>query len=154
MNKFTTPGRVKEVNASVLSPQNAGLRLIVNAVGQDGKFESKLDLLLTKQYPKIRLDQREWYATQLNFKPGQLNTTALASDCWSVSMLVKDKAGKVDPKSLQLGVKKLAELAKYENASVHVSNILVEEMPELKTLVLEQIAANGTNVYFYNEPTK
>jgi hypothetical protein len=154
MNRFTPQGRVKEVNASVISPQNAGLRLIVNVVGQDGKFDSKLDTLLTKQYPKLKSDFREWYATQHDFKPGLLNTTALASDCWGVSMLVKDKTGKVDLKALQAGVKKLAVLAKYEQASVHISNILVQEIPELKDLVLEQVAGNGINCYFYTEPTK
>jgi hypothetical protein len=152
MKKFTTPGRVKEVNASIIAPQNAGLRLILNTVGQDGKFDSKLDVILTKQWKNVRLDAREWYATQHNFKMGLLNQTSVSSDCWVVNALVKDKTGKVDPVALKLAVKKLSELAKYENASVHVSNLLVEEMPELKELVLTQVASNGTNCYFYNEP--
>lgn len=151
--RFTIPGKVKEVNASITAPQNAGLRIILNAVGQDGKFDSKLDQIITKRYPSVRLAAREWFATQHDFKMGFLKSTATASDCWVVNALVKDKAGKVDPAALKLAVKKLADLAKYENASVHVSNILVEEMPELRELVLAQIATNGTHCYFYNEPT-
>jgi hypothetical protein len=154
MNKFTIQGKMKQVNATILAPENSGLRFVLNACGQSGKFESKLDNLLTKRWVKVREDYKGWYATQHNFKLGWLNNTAVASDTWVINMLVEDKDGKVDEKALQLAVKKLAELAKYEKASVHVSTILTAEIPALQPMLVKGLIEEGVNVYFYNEPIK
>src|SRR5258708_107398 len=154
MNKFTTPGKVKQVNATIIAPQNAGLRLIVNLVGQAGKFDSKLDTILSKMWPKVKNDYREAFVTQHNFKMGSLHQTATTSDCWVVNMLVKDKENKVDSNALALAIKNLAALAKYEQGSVHVSNLLVKEVPELKQMLISQVAENGIHLYFYEEPVK
>jgi len=154
MNKFITPGKAKQVNATILAPENAGLRLVLNAVGQHGKFESKLDGVLTKKWSKVREDYKGWYATQHNFKLGWLNNTAVSSDTWVVNMLVEDKDGKLDATALQLAVKKVAELAKYEHGSVHVSTILTAAIPALQPLLVTHCIETGINVYFYNEPTK
>lgn len=153
-NKFLKLGRVKEVNATVLAPENAGLRMIVNVCAQDGKFDGKLDNLLTKRWAKVREDYKGWYAGQQNFKLGATNSTATASDIWVMSLLAKDKDGKLNETALATAVKKLGEVAKYENASAHISNLLVEEMPTLKPLLTKYLVENGVNVYFYNEPTK
>lgn len=152
MNKFMTPGKIKQVNATILAPENAGLRLILNACGQQGKFDSSLDNVLTKKWAKVKQDYKEWYATQHNFKLGWLNQTAVASDTWVVNMLVKDKDGNVNEAALNLAMKKLVELAKYEHASLHVSSLLLTELPDLLPLLTSQLAGNGVNVYCYNEP--
>lgn len=154
MKKFITPGKFKQINATILAPENAGLRLILNVVGQNGKFESKLDGILSKKWVKVREDYKGWFATQHNFKMGWLNNTAVGSDTWVVNMLVEDKEGKVDTKALQVAVKKVADMAKYERASVHVSAITVSEIPELQQLLTSHLIEEGVNVYFYNEPPK
>lgn len=149
---FMPQGKLKQVNATVLTPENAGLRLVINACGQNGKFESKLDLMLTKRWSRVRTDFKEWYATQLNFKMGSLNTTAVASDTWVVNMLVEGKDGKIDDKGLQLAAKELGRLAKAEQASVHVSSILINEAPALQQLLVSNLIEQGINVYIYTEP--
>lgn len=154
MNKFIQKGKTKIVNASIVSPENAGLRFILNLVGQDGKFNSPLSLILAKRWSKVKEDNSYWFATQLNFKLGQLNDTATASDTWVVSALVFDKNGKLDSKALEVAVKKLGEKAKFENASLHVSTLLTSTTPELENLLLKYCIEQGVGTYFYNEPTK
>lgn len=154
MSKFTAPGKTKIVNATILAPENAGLRFILNVVGQNGKFTSPLSLLLAKRWAKVKEDNSYWFATQMNFKLGALNETATASDTWVISALVEDKAGKVDSKALQTAIKKLGEKAKYERASVHVSTLLTSTIPELENLLVKHLLEEGVSVYFYNEPTK
>lgn len=154
MNKFTQPGKMKQVNATILAPELAGLRLIVNVCGQNGKFDSKLDTLLTKRWAKTREDYKEWYATQHNFKLGMLNTTAVASDTWVASLLVKNKEDVVDPVALKTAVKKLGELCKYEKASAHISTLVLDEVPELKELLVKGLVEEGINVFTYVEPVK
>jgi hypothetical protein len=154
MNKFITQGKAKQVNATILAPENAGLRMILNVCALDGKFESKLDGVLTKKWSKVREDYKGWHATQHDFKPGSLNTTAVASDIWVINMLAKDKDGKLDQTALQTGVKKLGAMAKYERGSVHVSTFLTAEVPALQDLLVKHLIEEGVNVYFYNEPSK
>lgn len=145
---------MKQVNATILAPELAGLRLIVNVCGQNGKFDSKLDTLLTKRWAKTREDYKEWYATQHNFKLGMLNTTAVASDTWVASLLVKNKEDVVDPVALKTAVKKLGELCKYEKASAHISTLVLDEVPELKELLVKGLVEEGINVFTYVEPVK
>jgi hypothetical protein len=154
MGKFTPQGKTKIVNASILSPENSGLRFILNVVGQDGKFISPLNLILAKRWAKVKEDNSYWFVTQMNFKLGSLNETAVASDTWIISMLVQDKTGKVDQKALQVAVKKLGEKAKYEKASIHVSSLLTSTIPELQDLLIKGLVEEGVSVYFYNEPAK
>jgi hypothetical protein len=153
MQKFIQPGKVKEIVGSVVAPQNSGLRFILDIVGPSGKFDAPLDLILTKKWAKAREQYRSWYANQRDFKPGLLSNAAVASDTWIVYMLARDVDGKVDVKALQVGVKKLQSLAKYENASVHISTLLTTEIAGFQDLLLENLAKNGITTYFYTEPT-
>lgn len=152
MNKFTTPGKVKQVNSTILAPENAGLRFILNVCSQNGTFNSKLENLLTKRWVKVREDYKGWYATQHNFKLGSTNNTAVSSDTWVVNLLVQDKNGELNGDALAAAVKKLAEQAKYERASVHVSNMLVESIATLNGLLMTYLVSEGVNVYYYTEP--
>ena len=151
MTKFVLPGKSKVVNGTILAPENAGLRIIFNIVGQDGKYEGKLDKLLNKRWATTRTDYKGWWASQHNFKAGQSMTTAVASDCWVVQALVKDKEGKVDSKALNTAVNALRRTAREDSGSVHVSEFLCEEVPELKALLTEHLVEEGINVYFYKE---
>jgi hypothetical protein len=151
-NKFLKAGKVKELTASVLNPENAGLRIILNLCGIEGKFESKLEKLLSKRWSKVREDYRYWYVNRQDFKLGSINESPVASDIWVKNILVRDKDGKVDVKSLESGIKKLAANVKYENASLHISTMLTDEVPELKDMLMKYVVANGTHCYFYCEP--
>ena len=155
MNKFITQGKLKQVNATVLTPENAGLRIILNLVGQDGKFEAPLDKLLAARWAKCRSDYKEWYSTQHNFKLGLLNSdSAVGSDTWICSALVKNKEGVVDPKALETAIKKVGDLCLGEKASLHVSDLLTSAVPSLKQLLITHLIERGTNVYLYSEPVK
>jgi hypothetical protein len=148
-NKFSPKGKVKQLTASILSPENAGLRFILNLVGQSGKFESKLGLVLAKRWGKVREDYKSWYAGQQNFKLGCVNTTPVASDTWVVHLLCEDKEGKASDASLDASMKKLGALAKYEHASVHISSVLTGEHPSIVGLATKYLTNDGINVYYY-----
>lgn len=152
MNKFVSPGKTKTVNASVLLPENAGLRFILNVCGSDGKFDTKLEKLLAKRWLKAREGYKAWYADQFAFKMGTVRDTSVASDIWVVHLLAKDKEGKVDEVALAKGVKELAAKAKYEHASVHVSTMTTAEAPALVDLLKTNCVDAGTHVFYYNEP--
>lgn len=150
-SRFVAKGRSKVVVGSVLNPENAGLRVIVNFVGLDGTFNAPLDKALTTKWLNVRKANYEWYSNQFMFKAGNINTTAVASDVFVCNVLARGKDGKIDPKALALGIKKLADYAKYEKASVHVSSVLTNEIPELEGMLTASLVDTGTNVYYYQE---
>lgn len=160
-SKFTKVGKLKEVNGSILSPQFAGLRLVLSANNLSGVTEVEKDkkkvavnellALFNKKWAKVREEARGWYASQKDYKLGNTLTTAVQSDTWVVHMLCQDKDRKLDKKALDSCLKKVADLANYEKASVHVSEFLLKEMPELQKAVQESLVNAGVNVYLYKE---
>jgi hypothetical protein len=156
MNKFAPKGRVKQVSGTILAPENAGLRFVLNLCGQDGKYEAPLDKLLSSRWAQVKTNYKEWYATQKDFKLGMVNsnTCAVASDTVIVSALVKDKNNVVNSVALETAMKKVGAMANYERASVHISTMLVESAPQLTELATKYLIEQGINCYFYTEPQK
>ena len=149
-NRFITPGKERLIKASALNPVNSGLKLLINTVGQNGKYEHPFDKELTKKWAKAREDYKMAYVSNQNFKMGSIVESAVSSDCWIAQLVVRDKEDKLDEKGLETAVKNLARLAKAEQASIHCSSKLFEALPRLKELVLEEVVSQGTNLYVYD----
>jgi hypothetical protein len=151
-NAFVTQGKTKVVNASILSPELGNLRLLVVPCGESGKPETDLHALLNKKWRPVAAELKGWYANHINFKLGNVKTTAVQSDTWVVHSLCLTKEGALDEKALAGCVKKLADMAKYEKGSVHVSTLTTTAYPLLVQLLQEQCINKGIAVYFYEEP--
>ncbi len=150
-NKFAVKGKTKVVKGSILAPENAGLRFVLNSFSLSGKPEGDLFALFDKKWARVRAESRGWYATRQNFKLGSINTTAVQSDTWVLTMLVKSEEGKLDEVALDACLKKICEMAKYERATVHVSALLTEEMPVLADKLTAALVDKGVSVVFYEE---
>ena len=153
VNKFQTPGRTKQIKGSILTPENAGLRFILSVNNTQGKPEGN-PLLPTfdKKWKKVREESRGWFATKTGaYKLGAINTTAVQSDTWVIHMLCQGDDLQVDPKGLEACLVKVAASAKYEKATVHVSTLLTDNIPELAGLLTEHLLKDGVSVYFYQE---
>lgn len=151
MNKFTQAGRIKECTGSVLTPQNAGLKMVLSVCSQSGLYESPFYNMITKRYTKVKSDYREWFVTQQGLKLGNLNTTAITSETWVMQAVCLDGKEKLDKKALEACVTKLIDQAKYEKASIHISDLLLKEVPALKKLLMTAIPEAGLNLYVYDE---
>lgn len=151
-NKFHPVGKTKVVKGSVLNPENSGLRFILSFTNLAGKQESPLFPMFEKKWRKVREDARGWYTTKTGaYKLGAINTTAVQSDTWVIHMLCQDNNLKVDINGLKECLKKVLASAKYEKASVHVSRLLLDVVPELGELSKEYFVNNGISVYYYEE---
>lgn len=153
-NKFQQPGRVKVVKGSILAPENAGLRFVLSVTNLVGKAESPLYPLFDKKWPKVKQEARGWYATKTGaYKLGAVNSTAVQSDTWVIHMLCQDEEMNVKADALKVCLKEVCKMAKYERATVHVSTLLTEAVPELTDLLSSELVDNGVSVSFYEEPT-
>lgn len=152
MNKFAPKGKSKLVTVgSILTPEYAGLRLILNFVNLGGKTDSPMFSLFDKKWRKVKEETKGWYASRVNFKLGEINTIAVQSDVWVINCLCQDENTKINSDALNNCIKKLYNMAVNEKASLHVSNLLLNEYPELSKILTEKLVDNGINVSYYQE---
>jgi hypothetical protein len=152
MNKFQQAGKTKVVKGSILYPENSGLRFILSITNLAGKLDNPLLQLFDKKWSSVRREMKGWYASRdHNYKLGALNTIATQSDVWVIQMLCQDENLRTNVEGLEKCIKEVSNKAKYEKASVHVSTLLTEAIPELPALISKYLIDNGVSVYFYEE---
>lgn len=150
-NSFVTQGKTKVVQGSILSPELGNLRLVVVPCSETGKPDTELHALLNRKWRPVTAELKGWYSNHVNFKLGNIQSTAVQSDTWCVHTLCFNKEGELDEKALAVCVKKLADLAKYEKASLHVSTLTVASVPTLPDLLKAECLDKGIPVYYYEE---
>jgi hypothetical protein len=151
-NKFQPKGKTKLVKGSILAPENAGLRLVLNVANLAGKAESPLYPLFDKKWKKVKEEVKGWYNTRTGaYKLGATSNVAVQSDTWVINLLCQNDQLETDVNSLKTCLKSVANLAKEHKASVHVSTLLTNLIPELASLLNDHLISNGVSVYFYEE---
>lgn len=155
-NRFQPQGKTKVIQGTILAPENAGLRFVLSVNNLAGKPDNHpLYPLFEKKWKKVREEARGWYATKTGaYKIGAVNTTAVQSDTWVIHMLCQDENQATDVAGLEKCLKEVCKMAKYERATVHVSSLLTNAVPELTAALKTQLVDQGVSVYFYNEPAQ
>lgn len=150
---FQQQGRVKVINGSILAPENAGLRFVLNVANMVGKAEGPLYPLFDKKWPTVKKEVKGWFnARDGKYKLGAVNTTAVQSDTWVLNLLCQDADLQTSTDGLTTCLKEVCKMAKYERASVHVSTLLTGALPELTDQLTKELVENGVSVYYYEEP--
>lgn len=150
---FQPQGRVKVIQGSIVAPQNAGLRFVLNVANTAGKAEGPMYALFEKKWPTVKREVRGWYTTRDGkYKLGAVHTLAVQSDTWVVSMLCQDDDLQNNDDAMRACLKDVCKSAKYEKATVHVSTKLTEALPALQELINEELVIQGVSVNFYEEP--
>ena len=67
-------------------------------------------------------------------------------------MLCQNEESQTDSTALEACLKAVCKMAKYERATVHVSTVLTDAIPELMGLLGTQLVDEGVSCYFYEEP--
>lgn len=153
VKKFQQPGRVKVVQGSIVAPQNAGLRFVLNVANTVGKPESPMYPLFEKKWPTVKREVRGWFTTRDGkYKLGAVHTVAVQSDTWVISLLCQDDELQTHDDALKTCLKEVCKSAKYERATVHVSTKLTDAVPSLQELLNSELVEEGVSVNFYEEP--
>lgn len=154
--RFGPKGKTKLIKESILAPHNAGLRFVLSVTNLAGKPDNNpLYPTFEKKWKKVREEARGWYATKTGaYKLGAVNTTAVQSDTWVIHLLCQDENQNTDVAGLEKCLKEVCKSAKYERATVHVSTLLTDAIPELNEALQTQLLDEGVNVYFYEEPAQ
>lgn len=155
--KFQQPGKVKVIEGSILTPQNAGLRFVLNVNNMKGQAESPLYPLFDKKWKQVKAEAKGWFNTRTGLGPnpyklGSVNVTAVQSDVWVMHMLCQDEELSTDSTALTTCLKEICKMAKYERATIHVSTLLTAVLPELTDALNTELVEQGVSVSFYEEP--
>jgi len=152
MNKFQQLGKVKHINDSILNPSSGGLRLILSLSNLAGEMKCPLYPLFDKKWRKVKENARGWFVTKNgDYKLGAINTTAVQSDVWVIHMLCQDEKVNTNIVGLEKCLKQVSDMAKVEKATVNVSNMLLNLIPELYNLLDKYMVQNGVSIYLYEE---
>jgi hypothetical protein len=152
-NAFQPQGRVKVIQGSILTPHDAGLRFVLNITNTAGKAESPLYPLFDKKWARVKSEAKGWYNTRTGaYKLGAINQTAVQSDTWVIHLLCQDDELTTSTDGLTVCLKEVCKLAKSERASVHVSTLLTDAVPELTDLLQKELVEKGVAVSYYEEP--
>lgn len=151
MNKFVIPGKVKEVAGSVTAPEHARLAIVFVPVSTSGEYSSDVYNKIVARWAKVKQDYREKFVNRENFKPGEMITTAVASDIWVVQGICLNDKDKLDKAALEACVKKLISMSKYEKAFVHTSQLVLKAFPAVKKALVEAVPVEGLNLYCYSD---
>jgi hypothetical protein len=150
MSRFVTPGRFRQASSELVVPENSGLRFILNPINTKADFDNEINLTLSKKWRKVREDGKGWYANRTNFKTGECQSVAIQSDVWVINFIILDEANKVIEGAFEPAMKKIAALAKYEHASIHISSKMME-LPGFEAAAQSQFIDNGMSVYVYSK---
>lgn len=151
VKKFQNKGKFKIVKGSILTPEYAGLRLILNTINSKGLVNSELLPIFDKKWKKIKEESKGWYASRNNFKGGENLNIAVQSDTWVINCLCQDDDYVINVKDLESSLKKVASLAKAEKASVHVPDLLINSCPQLSDMLQDLFINDGINVSVYSD---
>lgn len=146
MNKFNKVGTCKNLPGTVLNPEGSGLRFVLTTADMNGQVEGELPLLLKKKWTQTSNTAKTWFVNRVNYKLGSIDITAVQSDVWVMHMLCLIN-GVVDNHAVNNCLKKVADKAILEQASIHISNLLLERMPNMP--IKEMFLDRGINVYVY-----
>lgn len=148
MNKFVTPGKFRQATSVITAPDNSGLRFVLNPIDASSKLATPVNEILTKRWKEAKTQAKSWASNIATYKMGEVQTVAVQSDVWVVNMLILDADCKVDEVALEKSLKKIAAMAKYERATVHASDMLMD-IPSFGTHCKTHLLDEGLSLWVY-----
>lgn len=163
-NRFTPKGKFRKTQSTLLTPENSGLRFVLNPVDLKASYTNNTNKLLNTKWSKPRTELRSWFANRTGFKLGEVQTVAVQSDVWILNALILDEhnsvpkeayvdGGKGKEPPIEKTMKKIADLAKYEKATIHVSSDIFD-LPNFEKLATKYFLDEGLSVYVYQAPAQ
>lgn len=149
VKRFIQKGKFRQAKGSIVLPETSSLSFIINPIDTVSSFKTKTNTVLSSKWRKIREDGKAWWANRTGFAPGELITTAVQSNVWVVTVVLFDEKGDLIKDAVEKAFKKIAKLAKDEQASLHADSSLTE-LDTVSTLADKHFLSEGLNVYLYN----
>jgi len=148
VNKFIQKGKFREAKSALVAPENSGLRFVLNPMDVKATFQNSINVTVATKWKKVREEGKAWHANQSGFKLGEMQSVAVQSDVWVLNLVLLSESGNTTKVSLDAAFKKAAAMAKYEKASIHMSQDMLN-YDDCKEMATKHFIDEGINVYVY-----
>jgi hypothetical protein len=145
--------KLKEVNGTITTPYTSGLAAVLNLASIDGQVDSDLEQILMKRWSGFKNSLRQVFVERVRCKYGNIHQSVCTSDVWVFSLYCLNESKELADPDLKKTFKKLKEELFDQQASLHVSKLLLDKYPELNEHISD-VLTSGINVFVYNEPVK
>ncbi len=146
-NRFIKAGTFRKTQSDFTTPENSGLRLLLNPIDLQAVFQHSINVKIATKWKKVREEAKGWWSNRQNFKMGEVQTVAVQSDVWIINALCLSENA-TDEVALESCLKKCVAMAKYEKASIHVSEDMFN-LSGFEALATKLMLNEGINVYVY-----
>ena len=160
INKFQTKGTLKQISGSIIQPQGSGLMYVPINISVDQYNEHPLYKLFDKKWKQVKSETKQAYLNKNGhlFKIGVCsNDISVQSDVVIKGMICQKnnkENGKIETNkdAVEKCLQVMSKEAKQNKASIHLSQIVLDVLPELTAeLVEKHFINNGINVFMYDE---
>lgn len=163
MNNSKLSGYLRFEEGDATVPSSAGIRFIIHICNDIGVFGGGFTKCLQRKWPSSAHRYRMWYRNQLDFKRGNIMVVNVQSDITVIHMIAQKgikppnaRPDLVDYDALELCLSKVAKLAKYENASIHMPRIGCDlagsSWDKIEPLIQKHLVSQGLKVTVYDLP--
>ncbi len=149
--------KVKYIQGDATTPQGKGKKIIAHICNDQGGWGAGFVLAISKKWKEPEQDYREWYRGDKDFELGNIHVVQTKQKDISVANMVAQKGfGGVAVKydKLRECLKKLCEIAKKEDASIHMPRIgcglAGGSWNKVEPIIEEELCNNGVEVTVYD----
>ena len=121
---------IEYIKGDATNPVGEGNKIIVHVCNDVGGWGKGFVMAISNKWKEPEQQYREWYKSQKEFAPGEVQYVKVADDTWVANMIgqrdiKKDKYGNppIRYEAILKGLEKLSAFAKDKNASVHMPRI-------------------------------
>jgi O-acetyl-ADP-ribose deacetylase (regulator of RNase III) len=105
-------------------------KIIVHICNDIGGWGKGFVMAISKRWKEPEKEYRNWFKTQDNFSLGQIQFIKVENDIWIANLIGQHKINKdengnapIRYDAIKIGLNKVAEFAKVNNATVHMPRI-------------------------------
>jgi hypothetical protein len=148
--KTANPATWKELDISVRNTISSGYRWILSLAEDKAQQTDPIYLHFAQNLDRLKSNTTHWVSSKKNAAPGNFRTEIINENMLLVQMMAKGYGNKVFTKSLATGFRTLvAEMKNHSNSCLHVSKAYLIEIPELESILREEVFDKGISVFIY-----
>ncbi len=121
---------IKYIIGDATLPQTEGNKIIVHICNDIGGWGKGFVMAISNRWKQPEHEYRKWYNLKDNFSLGQVQLVQVENDIWVANIIGQHKINKdengnapIRYEAIENGLKKVAEFAIGNNASIHMPRI-------------------------------
>ncbi len=143
------------------NPLQQGNKLIVHVCNDIGGWGKGFVMAISKKWKAPEQAYRNWFKSNDNFKLGEVQFIKVEEDIWIANVIGQHKINKDEKgnppiryQAIAEGLTKVAEFAKFHNASVHMPRIgcglAGGTWDKIEPIIIERLIEKHISVFVYD----